>query len=249
MTILTPRAGRTPCACDDDTPTKAGAATTMRRDSRTMALPFILGPLTRQGACLFPSSGLVTDDADLVAVGIPEISAVVVGMIVRAQPWRTFILAAGRHAGLVGRVDRGPVVRIEAVGHAVADRCCLLVERCDDPQLWPSAGSTVAGRLGVVGETFAPERLADAVIERLGFGDIVAADRDVAEHSALPRFACGQAFRMPQARRPRQAGATPAGRKVRFSPAVKRACRSPPRGPRPAPRSGRRRAPRTGGGR
>src|SRR4029450_10118848 len=154
MTILTPRAGRTPCACDDDTPSKAGAARTMRRDSRTMAVPFILGPSTRQGACLLPSSGLVTDDANLIAVGIPEISAVVVGMIVRAQPRRTFILAAGRHAGLVGGVDRGPVGRVEADGHAVADRCCLLVERCDDPELRPSAGATVAGRLGIVGEAF-----------------------------------------------------------------------------------------------
>src|ERR1044072_3534922 len=166
MTILTPRAGSTPCADAgaDAAPSKAGAARTVRRDSRIIAVPdFRSGPSPRQGGCLFPSSGLVTDDADLVAVGVPEISAVVVGMIVRPQPRRTFILAAGRHPRLVGGVDRRPVGRVEADGHAVADCCRLLVERCDDPELRASSSGTVAGRLGIVGGGFAPQRLAHTV--------------------------------------------------------------------------------------
>src|SRR5690242_20084940 len=103
MMIRTPRAGRTPCARASAPARTAGAARMVRRDRRTIAEPR-LHARYREGDYCFPSGRLVADHADLVAVGIPEIGAVVVGMIMRAQSRRTFILAAGRHAGLVGGI-------------------------------------------------------------------------------------------------------------------------------------------------
>src|SRR5215475_5709335 len=87
---------------------------------------------------------LVTDDADLVAVRIAQVGAVVVGMIVRAQAGRTLVLAAGLHACLVGGVDARPVGRVESDGDTVAGARLVLVEWRHDPELWPAVGGAEA---------------------------------------------------------------------------------------------------------
>src|SRR5260370_9017034 len=101
----------------------------------------------------------MTDDADLVAVGIPEIGAIIVGMIVRAQARRTLVLAAGRQACLVGGVDGSAVGRVQADGDAVAHAGRLLVERTDDPELRPPAARAPARGVGIPGMAPHAERL------------------------------------------------------------------------------------------
>src|SRR5471032_3272220 len=128
---------------------------------------------------------LVADHADLGAVEIAHIAGVVVGMIVRAQAGLAFVVAAGRHHGGIGGVDRFAVRCFQADRDAVAHGRRLLVERPHDPELRTAAGETVARRLGIVGVAHHAERLAERVVEALGLGDVVAADRDVTEHGSL----------------------------------------------------------------
>src|SRR5207244_643374 len=97
------------------------------------------------------SRRLVADDADLVAVEIAHICAIIIGMIVLAQTRRAFVLAAGFDGRGVRRIDRRAVLGLETDCDAVADASRLLVERAHDPQLRPAAGAAVTHRLGIVG--------------------------------------------------------------------------------------------------
>src|SRR5882672_6393898 len=119
MTILTPRAGSTPWARADAAPSSAGAARRVRRESGFSGSILSVEASTRRPA--MRSHRLVADDADLVAVGVPEIGAVIVRMIMRAQPRRAFVPAAARQPCLMGGVDGGTVGSLQAYGDAVAD--------------------------------------------------------------------------------------------------------------------------------
>src|SRR3954470_21158314 len=70
----------------------------------------------------YASRRLVANDADLVAVRIANIGAVVVRMIVRAQTGLAFVRAAVGHRRCMSRVDCRPSVGFEADGEAVAGR-------------------------------------------------------------------------------------------------------------------------------
>src|ERR1041385_623745 len=128
------------------------------------------------------SRRLVADDADLVAVGVAHIGAVVVGMIVLSDAGRTFILAAGLKCRSVSGIDRRAIVGIQADSDAVAHARRLLVQRPDDPEPRPVAGAAVTDPIGIVGLSHQAERRGHAVIKGLGLGDVVGADGDVAEH-------------------------------------------------------------------
>ena len=52
----------------------------------------------------------MADDADLVAVEIPEIGAVIVAVIVRSQAWGAVVLAAGGERHAVERIDRCAII-------------------------------------------------------------------------------------------------------------------------------------------
>src|ERR1700760_3275837 len=104
------------------------------------------------------SCRLVADDADLVAVGVAHIGAVVVGMIVLSDARRTFVLAAGLKCRSMGGIDRRAVVGVQADGDAIADACRLLVERPDDPEPRPVAGAAVTYPIGKVGLPHQAER-------------------------------------------------------------------------------------------
>src|SRR5579883_266143 len=129
--------------------------------------------------------GLVADHADLVAVGVAHIGAVIVGMIVLAQARLAFVLAAGGDGGGVGGIDGRPVACFQSDGDAVAHGRRLLVERCDDPQLRSPARAAVARGLGIVGEPGEAQGLAHPVVEGLGASDVVGAHGNVAEHDLL----------------------------------------------------------------
>src|SRR5580765_3209264 len=96
----------------------------------------------------YASRRLVANDADLVAVGIAHIGAVIIGMIVRPQAGLALVLAAVGDRGRVGGVNRRPGVGLEPDGDAVADARCLLVERAHDPELRPPALAGVAQAVG-----------------------------------------------------------------------------------------------------
>src|SRR4051812_33413308 len=140
-------------------------------------------------------------------------------MIVRPQAGLALVLAAVGDRRCVGCVDRRTRVGFEADRDAVADARRLLVERAHDPELRPTALAAIA-EAAVTGTLVQhkAKRLGCGVVERLGPGDVVAADRYVTEH--------GASFRTPPEHRPKQAGATPAGRTGRPSSAARYAFRS-----------------------
>ena len=142
---------------------------------------------------------LVADRLNLVAVGIADIGAVIVRMIVLAKTRRAFIRSAMRKRGCVEGIDLIAAFRKKGNMCAVANGRGLAVERFHDPHLI-AMGVAIAGVIVGQIKSLNPQAGENGVVKRDSAGHVIRADGRMAEHgvlfpddcSKLSRVNCGE---------------------------------------------------------
>src|SRR3954451_16593767 len=86
----------------------------------------------------------MADDADLVAVEIPEIGAVIVAVIVRSQTRPALVRSALLQGGGMTGIDKAALRRQQRDHGTVARARIPAVERVHDQELRPPAGKAPA---------------------------------------------------------------------------------------------------------
>ena len=92
------------------------------------------------------SRRLVADGLDVVSVRIEHIGAVVVRVVVRAQPGRAVVLAAGGDGGAIEGVDGGPVLGCDRNVQAAIETALVA-----DPEIGLAAGTEAGGVMSASG--------------------------------------------------------------------------------------------------
>jgi hypothetical protein len=130
----------------------------------------------------------MANDAELVAIRVSEVSAVVVGMILRPKAWLALARAAIRQCNSICTIYDFASAGQERGHLTIAGIMGLLVVRALDNKQWPGIRRRLPTRPGVFGvykSRINAERFHQGAVESHSPIKIADADYDVGEHPVV----------------------------------------------------------------